>query len=405
MPSARIEFESHAGDRLAARLDLPDGPPRAYALFAHCFTCTKDLAAARRIAQRLSAMGLGVLRFDFTGLGHSGGEFANTTFTSNVEDLIRAAEWLGENHSAPQLLIGHSFGGAAALAAAHRIPGVRALAVINAPADPGHVLRNFGAKVGEICETGAAEVDLAGRKFTIGKQFVEDVSKTKLSDALAHLKAALLVLHAPLDQIVSIENASAIFTAAKHPKSFVTLDDSDHLLTRPEDGDYAAEVIAAWSRRYIELSPEAAPFGAPEGIVTAREADAEGFVQDILFGPKHALVADEPASVGGTNLGPSPYDLLSAGLAACTSMTIRMYARRKGLPLDHVWVDVEHGKIHAKDCEDCQSDGGKIDEFRRTVHLTGDLTDEQRARLLEIANRCPVHQTMESEIKVRTRLG
>jgi len=402
MPTEKLEFEGHDGTPLAARLDLPEGAPKAVALFAHCFTCGKDIPAARRIAGRLAAQGVGVLRFDFTGLGHSGGEFANTHFTSNVADLVAAARHLGERHMAPRLLIGHSLGGAAVLAAAEAIPSAQAVATIGAPADPVHVLQNFHCRLDEIREKGEAEVRVAGRSFTIRNSFLEDVEATRLKASIGNLKRALLVLHAPLDEIVGIENATEIFLAARHPKSFVTLDDANHLLTRPADAEYAADVIAAWSRRYLSLKDEPAPKDAPEGVVRVSEADPEGFLQDVMAGPKHHLLADEPESHGGTDLGPSPYQFLSTGLGACTAMTIRLYARRKGWPLAHVSVDVSHDKVHAKDCEDCEDKGAKIDLFRRVIRLEGELDDDQRAKLIEIAGKCPVHRTMEGTIRVET---
>jgi putative redox protein len=402
MPTQKLEFTGHGGDRLAARLDLPEGPVKATALFAHCFTCSKDIAAARRIAARLAGQGIAVLRFDFTGLGHSGGEFANTHFTSNVADLVAAAGHLEGEGRAPALLIGHSLGGAAVLAAAAQIPSVKAVVTIGAPADPAHVIHNFGCKIDEIRAAGSAEVSLGGRPFTIRKEFIDDVSAAKLTAAVSGLKRALLVLHAPRDQTVGIENAGEIFGAAKHPKSFVTLDDADHLLSRAEDAEYAAEVITAWSRRYLGLTDDPPRTGAPEGVVRVSEADPAGFLQDVAAGPKHHLLADEPASHGGTDAGPSPYQLLSAGLGACTAMTVRMYARRKGWPLDHVSVDVTHDKVHAADCADCPDKTARIDEFRRAIRLEGALDADQRARLMEIADKCPVHRTLEGVIRVRT---
>jgi uncharacterized OsmC-like protein/pimeloyl-ACP methyl ester carboxylesterase len=396
----RFTFEGHAGP-LAARLDRPDRPPRATALFAHCFACGKDVLAARRIARRLTAQGIAVLRFDFTGLGHSDGEFENTTFTSNVEDLTLAAQALADRVAPPQLLIGHSLGGAAALAAAPRIDSVRAVATIGAPADTAHVLQHLGGALETIRREGAAEVMLAGRPLTIGNDFVDDVEATALRERLAHMRRALLILHAPRDEIVGIDNAAALFTAAKHPKSFVTLDDADHLLSRAEDAEYAAEVIAAWAMRYLDLPEETAPDGPAEGWVRSAEADPEGFLQDVLIGAHHML-GDEPASVGGAGRGPTPYQFLSAALATCTAMTIRMYARRKGVALGHVAVDVSHDKIHATDCEDCATGSGKVDVFTRRIALEGDLSEAERARLMEIADRCPVHRTLESEIKIRT---
>ncbi len=401
MPTEKLTFTGHAGDTLAARLDLPGGPHLATALFAHCFTCSKDITAARRIAARLAAMGVAVLRFDFTGLGHSEGEFENTNFTSNVQDLHAACAALEQKGMAPSLLIGHSLGGAAVIKAAPEMPSIKAVVTIGAPFDPGHVTHNFADAIPEIVDQGVAEVNLGGRPFRIGKSFVDDVSEVALSSSLAKLGAALLVLHAPRDATVGIENASDIFLAAKHPKSFVTLDDADHLVTRPADAEYAADVIAAWSKRYLDLAPPAKPADVPEGVMRVTEADPNGFLQDIQSGPHHAL-ADEPAKYGGTNKGLTPYGFVSAGLGACTSMTIRMYARRKGWPLDGVSVDIAHAKEHAQDAAD---PGAKVDHFDRTIRLTGDLSDEQRARLLEIADKCPVHKTLERSSTVRTVLA
>lgn len=402
MPTERITFAGHDGNQLAARLDLPDGPVLATALFAHCFTCSKDIPAARRIAARLTTMGIAVLRFDFTGLGHSGGEFANTTFTSNIEDLLAASHYLAGRNMAPALLIGHSLGGAAVLRARAGIPSVKAVVTLGAPADPGHVAHHFEAAMTQIQQEGSAEVTLGGRPFRIGKAFVDDISETALTPAIADLKAALLILHAPRDETVSIDNASTIFLAAKHPKSFVTLDDADHLITRASDADYAADVISAWVSRYVALNPPAPPPGAPEGVVRVTEADPDGFQQDIQSGPRHHAVADEPASYGGTDRGMSPYGFVSSGLGACTSMTIRMYARRKKWPLTSVTVDVCHDKVHAQDAG--LAGDGKVDQFRRKIRLEGPLDHEQRARLLEIADKCPVHRTLEGSARITTEL-
>ncbi|MDK3074153.1 bifunctional alpha/beta hydrolase/OsmC family protein [Sedimentitalea sp. JM2-8] len=402
MPMERITFPGHDGVMLAARLDLPDGPVLATALFAHCFTCSKDIPAARRIAARLAGMGIAVLRFDFTGLGHSEGEFANTSFSSNVQDLVAASRYLESRDMPPALLIGHSLGGAAVLKAAKRIPSRKAVVTIGAPFDPEHVTRNFADALPQILHDGEAEVTIGGRPFPITRRFVEDIAASELAPAIAGLKAALLVLHAPLDDIVGIENASEIFRAARHPKSFVTLDDTDHLVSRASDAEYAADVIAAWLTRYVDLTPPAPPPGAPEGIVRVTEADPEGFLQDVQSGPDHHLLADEPVSYGGTNRGLTPYGLLAAGLGACTSMTIRMYARRKGWPLTGVSVDVSHDKVHAQDAE--SGSGTKIDQFHRVIDLTGDLDEDQRARLLSVADKCPVHRTLEMGAGVVTRL-
>lgn len=403
MATERITFPGHSGHPLAARLDLPDGPVLGTVLFAHCFTCSKDIPAARRIAGRLAAMGLAVLRFDFTGLGHSGGEFANTTFSSNVTDLVSAADYLSGRGMAPNMLIGHSLGGAAVLRAAEDITSARAVVTLGAPFDPEHVLHNIEASLDEIGRDGQAKVELGGWPFCIRREFVQDISAANLKPAIMNLKRALLVMHAPRDAIVGIDNAAQIFGAAKHPKSFVTLDNADHLITRADDAEYAAEVIAAWAGRYLDLTPPAPPIGAPEGVVRVSEADPAGFLQDVNSGPLHHTLADEPLAYGGTNRGMTPYGFLASGLGACTSMTIRMYARRKGWPLTHVWVDVCHDKVHAQDAE--TGSGEKIDAFRRVIHLEGDLDDVQRQRLLEIAGKCPVHRTLERSSTVVTELA
>ncbi len=402
MPSEKMTFKGHAGDELAALFDKPSGPVLATAVFAHCFTCSKDIMAAKRISQRLASAGIAVLRFDFTGLGHSEGEFANTHFTSNVQDLKLAAEHLASLGMAPSLLIGHSLGGAAILKVAGDIPSARAVVTIGAPFDPSHVAANFGCHIDEIREKGRAEVSLAGRGFTITREFLDDIAGAEMKPAIHNMRKALLVLHAPMDQTVSIDNAAEIFMAARHPKSFITLDNADHLLSKPADAEYAADVIATWATRYLDLPKPAAPIGAPEGIVRVNEVDPNGFLQDIAVGPKHHVLADEPIAYGGTDLGLSPYQLVSAGLGACTSMTIRMYARRKKWPLEHVSVDITHDKIHATDCDHCHTETGKVDQFRRIITLEGDLDADQRKRLLEIADRCPVHRTLHSEIDIVT---
>ncbi|MEM7171792.1 MAG: alpha/beta fold hydrolase [Pseudomonadota bacterium] len=403
--SQKLEFTGSQGEKLAARLDLPSqGKPRAYALFAHCFTCTKDIFAAARIAGELADQGIAVLRFDFTGLGHSDGEFANTTFSSNVEDLVRAADYMRETLEAPKILVGHSLGGAAVLAAAGRVPEVVAVATIGAPADPAHVGHLFQDARPEIEARGEAEVLLAGRPFRVRKTFLEDIENKKLEAAIGSFQKALIVFHAPRDETVGIENAGQIFAAAKHPKSFVSLDDADHLLTRRSDAIYVAQVLAAWATRFLAPLPKAAPtLKAATGAVVVQESGEGTFTQRIAAGSHH-LRADEPTSYGGLDSGPTPYDLLLAGLGACTSMTIRMYANHKKLPLDQVTVHLQHQKIHAQDCAECETKAGKIDHIVRQVELKGDLSEEQRDRILEIADKCPVHRTLENEVKISTEL-
>ena len=404
--SIRTTFTGSLGHDLAARLDLPSGPARAYALFAHCFTCSKDSLAARHIAGKLAALGIGVLRFDFTGLGSSEGEFANTSFSSNVEDLMRAADHLQSHFAAPALLIGHSLGGAAVLAAAHHVPDVRAVVTIAAPSDVEHVLQHFHADLAQIEREGVASVTLAGRTFQIRKEFIDDAKAQALKDRIANLRKALLVMHAPTDQIVGIEHATAIFTAARHPKSFVSLDTADHLLTDRHNAAYAAEVIAAWASRF--LPEERAEAAAPhEGVVVA-ETGVGKFQNGVTVG-RHRLLADEPTSVGGLGSGPNPYDYLAIALGACTSMTLRLYAEHKQLPLAGLTVQVRHGKVPIEHCQDCgeaiEGRSGKIDRFERVISVAGGVDAALAAKLVEIAGKCPVHRTLEAGAAVVTKVA
>jgi uncharacterized OsmC-like protein/alpha/beta superfamily hydrolase len=405
--SQAVTFPGAAGDTLAARLDLPSGvEPLAYALFAHCFTCSKDSRAATFISEALTDAGLAVLRFDFTGLGESEGDFASTTFSSNTGDLVAAAGWLRRERQAPAILIGHSLGGAAVLAVAASVPETVAVATINAPADPAHVTHLFAAdRRAEIDAAGEAEVELAGRVFRIRREFLEDIAAQKLTEAIATLRRALIVFHSPRDTIVGIDNASRIFLAARHPKSFVSLDDADHLLTRRADARYVGAVLAAWASRYLPAHPADGRSGdGPRDTVLVRETHAGKFQQEITIGP-HRLLADEPTSAGGDDSGPSPYDLLTAALGACTAMTLRMYADLKKLPLDRIGVNLRHDKIHARDCSECETKEGRIDRIERVIELEGPLDAAARAKLLEIADKCPVHRTLHSEVLIPTRLA
>lgn len=403
----KTEFPGHSGEMLAARLDVPAGTVRATALFAHCFTCSKDLLAAKHIATQLARLGIAVLRFDFTGLGASGGEFAHTNFSSNLDDLVIAADYLRKNHQAPSLLIGHSLGGAAVLAVADKIAEIKAVVTIGAPSDTKHVLHNFSAELDTIKRDGKAYVELAGRKFTIEKQFVDDVSSTQLSQKIANLKKPLLVLHSPVDQTVGIENAAAIFQAAKHPKSFVSLDPADHLLSRAQDAAYAAKIIASWAERFLgeQQMPDAAAESGPSVLVTET---LEGKFQQIVQTGKHRLFADEPESYGGMDSGPSPYDLLGSALGACTAMTLRMYFDRKKLDIGRISVAVNHQKIHASDCRNCddshQGANTRVDQFTREITIEGGAAMDLHEKILEIADKCPVHKTLEMSSVVETRI-
>ena len=398
----KIEFEGSQGNLLAARLDMPAEAPRAFAIFAHCFTCSKDILAASRIAGALSAKGIAVLRFDFTGLGHSEGEFENTNFSSNIEDLLKAAEWLRQNHAAPSLLIGHSLGGAAVLAAAGDMDEVVGVATIGAPFDPAHVSHLFEKQREEIERAGLAEVQLAGSKFTIQKQFLDDLDSYKMTGKIRSLDRALVVFHAPMDQVVGIDNAAQIYQAAKHPKSFVSLDDADHMLTNPQDAQYVADVLSAWAGRYLPNDENDAAAEQLDERVVVAETGVGKFTNRVTVG-RHEMLADEPLDVGGNDLGPAPYDYLLMGLGACTSMTLRMYAEHKKIPLENVKVTLEHSRVHAEDCETCTTKDGRIDSIDKTIELTGDIDEAQRKRLMEIADRCPVHRTLQSEIIIHSQ--
>ena len=406
MRKERITFRGAGGGALSARLSLPpDGRVAAYAVFAHCFTCSKDLKPVVNISQALTQQRIGVLRFDFTGLGESEGDFAETTFTSNVEDLVAAADFMAREFEGPSLLVGHSLGGAAALQAAARIGSVRAVSTIGAPFEPRHIQHLFPDALEEIEERGSADVVLAGRRFTVSREFVRDLSAHRMKESIAGLGRPLLILHSPADDTVGIENAARIYKAARHPKSFISLDDADHLLLDARDSLYVGSLLGTWARRYTDRPGEPRSAGDPreDTRVTTRTA-AGAFRTEILAGG-HAITADEPVAAGGENLGPTPYDLLAAALGACTSMTLRMYAERKGWPLDEAVVRLRHSKIHAEDEERCESGEARMDRLERQIALLGPLDHDQVARLLEIADRCPVHRTLSAGVRITTELA
>jgi putative redox protein len=402
MKSETVEFKNEAGDTLRGSLHWPLREPRAFVLFAHCFTCSANIKAALTISRELVQADFAVLRFDFTGLGGSEGDFADTNFSTNVGDLLAAAQYLAQHHQAPEVLVGHSLGGTAVLAAAPQIPSSKAVATIGAPAEAAHIVHLLGDSQKTLKETGEVTVDIGGRPFRIRQQFVDDLERHELPDSLSRLRRALLVMHAPLDAIVSIDNAAVIFKHARHPKSFISLDNADHLLSREADARYAAQVLAGWASRYIGAAKTTPGLEGEPGAVLARTG-ATGFLTE-LNAAGHAFVADEPVSVGGEDAGPSPYDLLGSALASCTSMTLQLYARRKELTLDNVTVRVEHSRVHAEDCASCETKTGKVDQFKRVISLDGELDDASRQRLLEIADRCPVHRTLSSEIRIVTEL-
>lgn len=401
MPSQKVTFQNAQGYQLSARLEMPaDQHPHNFAIFAHCFTCNKNLTAVRNISRTLNQHGVAVLRFDFTGLGDSEGTFEDTNFSSNIEDLVAAAKYLSENHQAPALLIGHSLGGAAVINVADQIPSIKAVATIGAPSDPKHVSHLFGEQQSNIEQDGAAEVNIGGRPFRVKKQFLEDIAEQCQVDKIKGLHRALLILHSPQDLTVPIENAAAIYQQAHHPKSYVTLDGADHLLSNKADSQYAGQIIASWASRYLELPEERALRSNQEVVV---RLGAQGFTTEVMV-RHHGLTADEPTSIGGNDYGPSPYELLSASLGACTAMTIQMYARRKKWDVQEVIVHLHHRKDYAEDLANLDAPNSKIDHFDRIVELHGQLDETQRARLLEIANKCPVHRTLHSDVQVNTKL-
>lgn len=406
--SDRVTFAGAFGHELAARLDRPQEEPQAYALFAHCFTCSKDLKATARISRALVERGIAVLRFDFTGLGESEGDFADTNFSSNMEDLLAAVNFMRSTYEAPKLLIGHSLGGAAVLAMASQVPEVVAVATLGAPSDPNHLSEGILRSAPELEASDEAEVVLAGRPFRIRRQFLDDLANQGVLAAVKAMNKPLLVLHSPLDEVVDIDHARQIYQAARHPKSFVSLDTADHLLLKnAADARYVAEVLSTWASRYLgepeptEKPAVAAPALGPGEVWVA--GGESGFRQQIRAG-QHELVADEPVSVGGGDKGPNPYDFLLAAVGTCTNMTLRMYANRKGWPLEGVETQMRHTKIHAQDCEECQTESGKIDLIEKEIAISGPLSEEQRERLLEIAGRCPVHRTLTSETVIKSRL-
>ncbi|UII75453.1 bifunctional alpha/beta hydrolase/OsmC family protein [Flagellimonas sp. HMM57] len=400
----KITFTNKEGQQLVGRIEFPvDRHPHNYALFAHCFTCTKNLSAVKNISKALTANGFAVLRFDFTGLGESDGDFADTNFSGNVEDLIAAADFLKDNYESPSLLIGHSLGGAAVIFAASEIESVNAIATVGAPSNPKHVKHLFKSGLEEINANGEAVVNLSGRDFKIKKQFVDDLDTKSLPETAKSLRKPLLIMHSPQDDTVSIKNAEEIYVAAHHPKSFVSLDGADHLLFNKKDSTYVGEVISGWAKRYLSIEK-----GVDEGLRTKHQVvaslDGDDYFTTQMKVGNHYMIADEPTDFGGNDFGPSPYELVSAGLSACTVMTIQMYARRKGWPIYNVEVHTSYSKSHAEDCENCENDTSKIDTFQREIKLTGNLDEKQKAKIMEIADKCPVHRTLHSKTQILTKL-
>jgi uncharacterized OsmC-like protein/alpha-beta hydrolase superfamily lysophospholipase len=404
MEYKKITFKNKSGLDISGRMDLPaDREPLAYALFAHCFTCTKNLKAIAHICRALTDRGLAVLRFDFTGLGDSEGDFSETNFSSNIEDLVAAADFMKEEFEPPGILIGHSLGGAAMLHAGSRIESTRAVVTIGAPADPVHLKQSLKDSRKKIEKEGRAEISIGGRSFTVKKQFLDDLEKIEMQKAIRNLKKPLLIFHSPIDEIVDAENAAIIFKAAFHPKSFISLDKADHLLSNEADAIYIGSVIAAWAEKYVDIPEKRKWMEDPQDNRTLARIGRTLYRTDILANGHH-LVADEPRTVGGGNLGPTPYDLLVSGLGACTCMTLRMYADRKKWPVESISVNLKHQKIHADECQSCETQSGKLDQIDLEIDIKGELDKDQKKRMLEIAQKCPVHRTLHSEMMTNTRL-
>lgn len=409
MPQTRTKIINRHGVQLSARVDLPaDGVPVGFAILAHCFTCSKDLGSLRRLSRKITDFGIGVLSFDFTGLGRSQGEFSDTGFSSQATDIEDAAHWLSEHYAPATILIGHSLGGTATLYAARNLESVQAVATIGSPSDPSHVAKLFSEDVDTIRHDGAAEVSIGGRPFTIKRAFLDDIEQHPPTEWIADIKKALLILHSPIDTTVGIRNAEEIFRLARHPKSFVSLRTADHLMSNPEDAEYAGQIIGAWAETFVKQPDDR---GIATNQTVAARIGRDTYTTQIRAG-RHTLVADEPASVGGKDLGGNPYDFLLAALGACTVMTLRMYADRKQWPLESATVHLSHEKVHETDVRSCEaaeaerdpSKPVKIDRIARSLELEGELDDEQRARLLQIADRCPVHQTLTTRTIVETTL-
>ncbi|PZX61062.1 putative redox protein [Algoriphagus ratkowskyi] len=404
MNPKRLKFKNRDGIELAGHLYLPaNQKPQFYALFAHCFTCSKNFSAVTRICSALSQNGIATLSFDFTGLGMSEGEFEESSFSGNISDLIDAADFLAAEYDTPKMLIGHSLGGAAVLYAAIDLPDVKAVVTIGAPAYPGHVQKLFTESIEEIEENGKAKVSIGGRPFTISKSFVDDLKQKPLDTFLKKLRKSLLVMHSPQDEIVDVSNAAEIYNAALHPKSFISLDGATHLVSDAKDSEYIAEVVGSWSRRYVLVEEEKKENDTRGNQVFVR-LSGEKYTTEVMT-PNHHIIADEPTEVGGADLGPNPYDLLMASLGSCTAMTLKMYAERKKWPLEQVSVFLNHEKVHLADSENPEDKASKVSQFTRIIEIEGDLDKEQRQRLLEISNRCPVHKTLQEEIVIQTMLA
>ncbi len=405
MKSHALTIPTKSGLNLNARLEVPaTGTPLQYAVFAHCFTCTSNLSIVRNIAMQCTSRRIAVLRFDFTGLGRSEGEFADTNFSNNVSDIIDVCEFLAKNYQAPELLIGHSLGGTAVLMAAFHLPEVKAVATIGSPSEPEHVKKLLRYQPEKLVASDSFEANIGGRPFTIREQFIADLEEHNLLGMIGDLRKALLVAHSPQDRIVDIGNASKLYHNAHHPKSFVSLDGADHLLTKKEDAVYVAEVIASWASRYIDLAPKPEEKISTEGEQVVVHLDLADDFTTQIFTERHTMIADEPATVGGQDLGPSPYDYLNAAIGTCTAMTVKLYAERKKWDLQEVFVYLSHAKVHTDEINVETEQMGRIDLIRKKLRFVGDLDEKQKEKLKEIASKCPVHRTVSAGVTFDTEI-
>lgn len=403
MKSKKISFRNQFGELLSARIEFPpEGQIKAYAIFAHCFTCGKSQYAARHIARQLALNNIAVLRFDFTGIGESEGAFSETNFTSNISDIEEAAEYLADHYEPASLLIGHSWGGTAALVAAGNLPEIKGVCTIGSPYDPAHIDHLLRDHLDEINHKGHSHVKLGAKTIKIKRQFLDDISNYSEIGGIENLGKALLIFHSPQDRVVGIQNAAQIFKAARHPKSFLSLDQSDHMLSEKQFVHYTSNMIGNWAEHYLHIEPETKPSVKTPYQTVSRITDEKYTTQ--IWSGNHHWIADEPKKAGGDNLGPSPYDMLSAALGTCTAMTLRMYANRKKWDLQEVEVHVENNKEHIEDLSDSDRPTAKIDVFRRYIEIKGDLDKKQMNRLLEIADKCPVHKTLSTSNKIITEL-
>lgn len=404
MKSTRLNIQNSKGFQLQAYLELPaNQKPKNYAIFAHCFTCNSTLKPVKNISRALTLHGFGVVRFDFTGLGKSEGEFADSYFSANVDDLLAVSDYMKQHYQAPTLLVGHSLGGAAVIVAASKLASVKAVATIGAPATTEHVKKHFSHHVQEIAAKGDVEVNIGGRPFKISQEFVDDFDKTDLPEITKNLRKPILIMHAPFDKVVGIDNAHQLYQAAHHPKSFISLNDADHLLLESKDSIYVGNMIGTWVQGYFETEDNEMLDIEGEQLVAHLNLTEDNFTTSIQTA-NHSFNADEPESVGGDDFGPSPYDFLSAALASCTVMTLKIYAERRKWDLQEVYAYITYSRKHSVDLQEDIEKTTKIDHLLKKLKFIGNLDESQKLKLKEIASKCPVHKTLLSDITIETEL-